>query len=234
MTFVEWIFNFFSKLFAKAPEAPVPVEPPKPDPKPPITLLNKQLCIDVSHYEPPVDWVKAKAGGVGLMYAKATEHQTDSLLRAHVSSAHAAGVRCGAYHFFHPNESGRAQALRYLKAVEGLPLTLPHCLDWESSNGLSSGDQQREALAWLETVEQETRQTPIIYGGESFLHDLKLPPKFARYHLWMAHYGVNESRLKIPAPWTKLYGWQYTDAEGVPRVYGLAPGHHVDASWFYV
>lgn len=203
------------------PQAPViPIKP---------GIQVKTLGIDVSHYEPAVDWVKAKAGGVQMMYAKASEGlaHVDVTLKMHALAAQAAGVKAGAYHFFHAGMDGDAQAALYLKTVAGMKFELPHCLDWEGS----SGDGRADAKKWLLAVEKATGQIPIIYGGEAHFRELALDPSFARYPLWMAHYATTEDKLRVPAPWSKLYGWQYTDAETVP---GLAPGHHVDASWFYV
>lgn len=197
----------------------------------------KVLGIDVSHYEPALDWKKAKLGGVVKMYTKATEglSHVDVMLHKHVDAASAAGVETGAYHFFHAAVDGKAQAEHYLKTVAGMKFDLPHCLDWESSSGdgISSVGQQFQAQKWLDAVEHATGTTPIIYGGESHFRELKLPPSFARYPLWLAHYGVIEAKLRIPLPWLKLYGWQFSDSEGAPRVQGLASGHHVDANWFY-
>jgi lysozyme len=182
-----------------------------------------------------VDWAKANAGGVEWMITKATEgvSHVDKTLFAHTNAARGHCL-VGAYHFFHASMDGAKQAELYLKAISTLPyrLDLPHCLDWESSSadGMSSAHQQREALAWLNKVESAAGRVPIIYGGEAFLRELKLPESFARYPLWLAHYGTTEEKLKIPAPWKRLFAWQYTDAETVP---GLAKGHHVDANWFF-
>jgi lysozyme len=187
--------------------------------------------IDVSHYEPVPDYVKLKANGVGAVYAKASEHQPDSLFKAHIKAAQAAGLPCGGYHFMHAagGMSGMAQADLYLSCVKDLKLELKHCLDWESgsADGMSSDHQQGVADGWLASVEKATGRVPCIYGGESFLNDLKLPIKYAKYPLWLAHYGCAESHLKIPFPWRAYAAWQYTDAEAIA---GLSDGQHVDAS----
>ncbi|CAK0739625.1 lysozyme [Azospirillaceae bacterium] len=100
----------------------------------PIKPQGKVLGIDVSHYEPPLDWKKAFGGGVRWMYTKASEglSHKDILLHKHCDDAKAAGVYTGAYHFFHASQPGEPQAEHYLKTVEGMKFDLPHCLDWES------------------------------------------------------------------------------------------------------
>lgn len=191
--------------------------------------MTRILGVDVSHHEPALDWQKAKAGGVQWMFTKATEglHHVDIMLHQHVGSAKGAGVLTGAYHFFHPSASGLDQANLYLKSVSDIHLELPHCLDWEVADSQTSLAQQKQAKAWLDTVEKKSGRVPVIYGGSAFLRNLKLGPEFARYPLWIANYGVNEPH--VPQPWKQFTMWQYTDAESVP---GLAPGHHVDANVF--
>lgn len=226
---IEDTLNSLAKLFTQEPKDNVIplklVEPSNP--------IARVRGIDVSHYEPPLDWSKAKAFGVEYMFTKATEGagHIDSLLNKHVMQARAAGVLTGAYHFFHANVNATAQANLYLDTVKNLPLDFPHVLDWESSSGdgVSADIQATRAKTWLDIVEKATGRTPIIYGGESHLRELRLKPDFARYPLWLAHYGVKEASLHVPAPWGYFTFWQYTDAETVP---GLEPGHHVDANWF--
>jgi len=224
----------FKKLFSApvgaAPAKVIPIENVSP-----VKLSkDKILGIDVSHYEPAVDWVKAKAGGVLWMYTKASEGSghVDVMLHKHCDAAKAAGVYTGAYHFFHASVDGAEQAKLFLKTINGMKLDLPPCLDWESgsADGVAAATQKVRARAWLDEVEKATGRVPVIYGGEAFMRELRLDPEFARYPLWLAHYGVKEASVKCPAPWAKIAMWQYTDAESVP---GLGNGHHVDANWFY-
>lgn len=221
------------------PGSPTIPDPPKTNPAPPPSIpppssTTQILGIDVSHYEPALDWVKAKAGGVQWMYTKATEGtgHVDAMLHDHVDAARSAGVYTGAYHFFHADQDAKVQAEFFLKTVADTHLDLPPCLDWESSsaNGQTSSAQMLSAMIWLNTVQNATGRRPVIYMGESFAISLKLGPAFAQYPLWLAHYGVTRERLKIPAPWSFPTMWQYTDAQTVP---GLATGHHVDADWFF-
>lgn len=232
------ILDCFKKLLHPfPPPAPAVVIPIKPiDTVSPVPLKpsgKRTLGIDVSHYEPELTWPQAKADGVEWMYTKATEGLThvDAYLHKHADAAMKAGVYAGAYHFFHASQDGEKQAANFLASVSGMNLTLPHCLDWEqsSADGMSAGAQIQEALKWLNMVENVTKRPPVIYGGESFLRELKLPQVFSRYPLWLAHYGVPEQRLVIPTPWPRYTMWQYTDSESVS---GLASGRHVDANWF--
>jgi lysozyme len=190
------------------------------------------LGLDTSHYDKPLNWVKAKAAGVGWMYTKATDGVTslDSTLLKHLEAAQNAGLPCGAYHFFRASHDGLAQAQRYLAATAGLPLAF-HVLDWEVSDGESADRQAIEAQAWLDAVEQKTGKVPWIYGGESFLHDLKLGLEFARYPLIVAHYTDSLAKVSCPKPWAKPTAWQFSESF---KIDGVWPGDTVDANWLLV
>jgi len=233
---IKAFFAWLKANFHNGPVEPVVVVPPpkptpdNPNPKPSMRLLG----IDVSHYEPRLNWSMAHDNGrVMWMYTKATEgiSHVDALLDEHIGDAKAAGVIVGAYHFFRCSLDAKAQAEHFLKTVAHMPLDLPHCLDWESSSadGIAPSIQKMKAKIWLDAVEKASGKVPVIYGGESHLRSLALGPEFARYPLWLAHYGVAESSLKIPQPWRWYTMWQFTDAGSVP---GLAANHHVDSNYF--
>ncbi len=226
--------SLFSGLFnprpTVAPVIPLPVVNPKPVLAPPLNS-SRVLGIDTSHYEPAVDWIKAKAAGVQWMYTKATEGtgHVDSMLHQHVLEARAAGVLTGVYHFFRASADPVEQANLFLRTVKGLKVDLPYILDWEISDGMSGAVNRSKAKVWLEIVEKADGRTPWVYGGESFLAGMTPDAAFARYFLILAHYGIVQAQLKVPAPWPKAIAWQFTDALSLP---GLAPGHHVDANYF--
>ncbi|WKL00296.1 GH25 family lysozyme [Paenibacillus amylolyticus] len=58
--------------------------------------------IDVSRYQGNIDWAKVKASGMTFVFIKATEGQTytDPNYQKNVTSALAAGMLVGTYHFF--------------------------------------------------------------------------------------------------------------------------------------
>lgn len=221
------------KINSDEPQLPLPPELKKPDSSE-LDGPGRILGIDVSHYEPSIDFALAKTSGVGWMFAKATEGTkfVDALLKQHATNAKTVGIAVGAYHFFRANFSGIDQANFFLQTCNATGLNFDLlCLDWEqgSGDGVNVNIQKNEALAFLKRIEEATKKTPIIYGGEAFLRDLGLSSDFKRYPLWLAHYGVTEAKLKVPAPWTDWTMWQFTDAG---LVKGLAAGHHVDCNYF--
>ncbi len=60
--------------------------------------------IDVSDFQPVVDWAQVKAGGVTFAFVKATEGTgfTAKTFKSKWTAARAAGLLVGAYHFCRP------------------------------------------------------------------------------------------------------------------------------------
>ncbi|EEB99201.1 hypothetical protein MPER_01167 [Moniliophthora perniciosa FA553] len=93
--------------------------------------------IDVSGYQPNVNWATVKANGISFAYIKATEGTTftSSTFSSQYTGATNAGLIRGAYHFAHPDSSsGAAQANFFLAhggGWSGDGITLPGALDIE-------------------------------------------------------------------------------------------------------
>lgn len=187
--------------------------------------------IDVSHFEPPIDWVKAKSVGIEWCYAKASQGISfvDETCGAHTGAARAAGVLTAAYHFFMANLDGAVQAGLFLSAVKGMTFDLPFILDWEqgSVQGQSPQAQINEAMKILDQMETASGKIPWIYMGASLAENLKLPPIFARYPLIIARYDRDMG--PVPPPWSSITAWQYTDSASL---LGVSEGHTVDSNWF--
>ena len=211
------------------PKAPVVTVYPPPVISP-ATGKGPYQVIDLSHYEPAADWAALKKAGVCGLYTKATEGLSakDAMLKVHVAGAQGVGLPATAYHFFHASLDGRKQAQFFLETCKGMTFDWPCILDWEESSGdrESSAKQQIEALAWLEVVEAATGRTPWIYTGDTYMADLNVGTVFAKYPIIAARYS--QSPARIPKPWTKLLGWQFTDSKVLP---GLKPGHACDDNW---
>ena len=171
--------NCFLKLFKKPVQDTAKVIPIRPlENVVPIRIeKTKLLGIDVSHYEPEIDWNEAKSFGVDFMFTKATEGLffIDKLLKKHIEGAKQAGILTGVYHFFHAGNSGDGQADHFLKVVHGLDIDLPLVLDWEqaSADNQPASIQKSRAQIFLDEIESASNKKPIIYGGSSFLKELE-------------------------------------------------------------
>ncbi len=188
--------------------------------------------IDVSHYEPGIDWEKVShanrndAGEIEFFaFTKASEglSGTDSLFRRYWREMKASGIPRGAYHFFHPNLDPVAQADHFLGVVGMLERgDLPYVLDLEVSGGVSPRAVADGAVRFLEYVGKHmpAPARPILYASPSFIIEhTHNDRRFAEYPLWLANYGVKKPH--VPAPWADFTFWQYTEHGkmlGVPQV----------------
>lgn len=176
--------------------------------------------IDVSDYQPDVDWQAVARGGILFSFVKATEGATfvAQTFARNWSAMKAAGIQRGAYHFFRPASSVQAQIDLFLKTVKLEPGDLPAVLDIETTGGLSAAELCDRAAIWLAAVEKATQMRPIIYTYPGFWDQLATA-RFADYPLWIAHYTSAEQPW-IPGGWKSWTFWQYTDTGSISGVSG--------------
>jgi lysozyme len=164
---------------------------------------------DVSRYDVDTHWNVAQTSGLSFVFVKATEGVTivSPLFAGDWQAAKTAGVVRGAYHYFHPSDDPREQAQLFLKTVGTLEHSdLPAMLDWETTDRVRPAKQIQRALIWLEAVEAATHKIPIVYVSPAFWNALGNPVAFARFPLFVAHYGV--VCPVVPRPWTSWAFWQ--------------------------
>ena len=128
----------------------------------------------------------------------------------------------GAYHFFIPGKSGRAQAVNFIETVQLQKGDLPPVLDIEQVNGASVTDLQQRVSDWLVLVEKKYKVKPIIYTNADFYKTF-LAGRFDDYPLWVAHYLVKD-KPRISREWSF---WQHNEKG---RVNGI--GSFVDFNVF--
>lgn len=176
--------------------------------------------IDVSDYQPNVDWQAVAREGILFSFVKATEGGTfvSQTFARNWAAMKVAGIQRGAYHFFRPASSVQAQIDLFLKTVKLEPGDLPAVLDIETTGGLSATQLCDRATIWLAAVEKATLMRPIIYTYPGFWDKLATT-RFADYPLWIAHYTAAEQPW-IPGGWKSWTFWQYSDSGSVPGVAG--------------
>jgi GH25 family lysozyme M1 (1,4-beta-N-acetylmuramidase) len=180
--------------------------------------------VDVSHWQGTISWSKVKAAGMQFAFMKATESTTytDSQLATNWAGVQAVGMYRGAYHFARPRVgTASAQAKYFVSKVGSFKGagTLPPVLDLEASGGLGVTALRSWTASWLQTVEQLTGRTPIIYVSPAFWeHYLGNSTAFTRYPLWIAHYGVSTPR--VPGGWPTWTFWQRTSSGTVSGISG--------------
>ncbi|MBD2769304.1 glycoside hydrolase family 25 protein [Hymenobacter sp. BT664] len=174
--------------------------------------------IDVSAYQGRIDWPEVARNRVRFAFIKASEGATlrDARFARNWREARAAGVLCGAYHYFQPNRDGRVQANLFARTVPLAPGDLPPVLDVEAANFHDVAVLRREVARWLRLIEAHYGVRPILYSNHSF-YQRHLAGHFDRYPLWLAHYEV--ARPTMPA--NKWIIWQHSDEAYVPGIRGV-------------
>ena len=169
--------------------------------------------IDVSHFQGDVNWLSVAQSGVSFAFAKATEGTSyvDPKFAANWAGMKDAGIQRGAYHFFEPDD-GTTQGQHFLATLGSDHGELPPVCDLETGS-----PAQSDVQAWLDTVQQGTGVTPIIYASRSFANDHLRA--FGSYPLWLAEY-TSASEPTLPSAWDTWTFWQHSDGGSVPGVSG--------------
>jgi GH25 family lysozyme M1 (1,4-beta-N-acetylmuramidase) len=150
--------------------------------------------------------------------------RTDTRFKFDWPGAKRAGLVRGAYQYFKPSQSSKAQAdlyLRRLREEGGLQADdLPPVLDVETTNEMPTETVVCRIKSWLSRVERATGRVPIIYTAER--HGFLFPSEqFRRYPLWVANYVGTPSITcpRMPDPWQTWKVWQWSDKGFIPGVY---------------
>jgi lysozyme len=182
--------------------------------------------IDVSVFDPVINWAKVRAQGYRFAYIRSSygveSNQTikDTMFDAHWAGAKAAGILRGPYHYLHAAMDGTKQAEDFLRFVTLEKGDLPPALDLEEAYNQGATNKQfiTNSEAFLRKVQAETGIQPMVYSRGMFL-DEKLtlhgkPPVWAKnYRVWIAHwtyaYGDNIKPIE-GAGWPPYIFWQYS------------------------
>jgi GH25 family lysozyme M1 (1,4-beta-N-acetylmuramidase) len=176
--------------------------------------------IDVSGYQPRVDWPGVAASGAAFAFIKATESTTlvDHSFADHWAEAKRARILRGAYHFFRPQQDARAQAQHFLAQL-GDRGELPPALDVEVADGVAPSKIIEGVHTWLDLVGVSLR--PLLYTSPGFWNSLPGAAEISKKaDLWVAHWGA-----RAPAPvngWSTWKFWQFTSKGTIVGIPGSA------------
>jgi lysozyme len=177
--------------------------------------------IDLSGYQPTVDWAKVAASGISFAFIKATEGTTliDHTFADHWAQAKRANLLRGAYHFFRPKQDAAAQA-RFFLAQLGDAGELPPVLDVEVVNGVPLAQVTASVGVWLDIVTAQLGR-PIVYTSPSFWNALPGGAEIApKADLWVANWGA---RAPVAVHgWSTWTFWQFTNKATVLGIPGTA------------
>ncbi len=196
--------------------------------------------LDVSQVQGAIQWDAVKAAGFDWVVVKCTEgaHYTDPAFKANVLGARAAGLLVGTYHFITESAPIADQAVAYLKAMDGVLVDLPPCIDFEYPPPEKWTDKGARlpprALEMARTV-RDAGYAPIIYTYPYFGDALPWTPELTElveeFPLWIASYHDEKHEPKdsdsptLPKPWhaRRWTFWQHSGDRGlaVPGIAGV-------------
>ncbi|HEY0384265.1 MAG TPA: glycoside hydrolase family 25 protein [Candidatus Elarobacter sp.] len=194
--------------------------------------------IDISAYQPNVNFSQVHGAGYSFVYVKATESTgyTSSEFGSQWHGAAAAGMLRGGYHFFDFNASPLAQAAHFLATCPPAKGALPPMLDLETTDGVPPAPQNvADVAAFLHVVEKATGVRCVLYINYGcWSGTLGGTAGFSGHPFWAPSYlnGVNgppptQSTPPIMQPpppqitaWSTWTFWQYSQTGQVPGIAG--------------
>jgi lysozyme len=169
--------------------------------------------IDVSKYQGRISWPNVATMTIdnvnmGFVFIKATEglKDVDKNFKRNYDSASAAGLICGAYHFFLPTKDGVAQAKHFIATAKLQKGNLRPVIDVEQRYGVPTAVMQKRLKDCLQHLEKHYQQKPIIYSYVDFYKNY-LGKSFDDYPLWIAHY-LEPNKPRIERQW---HFWQHSE-----------------------
>jgi len=184
--------------------------------------------LDVSGYQPDVNWSSVASKGGKFVYIKATEgtgYRNPSFAKQY-NGSYKAGLIRGAYHFARPDiSSGTTQANYFVDHGGGWSAdgkTLPGALDMEynpygaTCYGLSGSSMVQWVRDFSNRVKARTNRYPTIYTSTSWWNQCTGGSGIfgGTNPLWVPRYGSSVGTL--PAGWGVRTIWQYADSGTFP------------------
>jgi len=194
----------------------------------PNAVANQPQGLDVSGYQPSIDWNATAANGARFAYVKATEgtgYISPQYANQYTGSYNAGLIR-GAYHFGLPDRAtGTDQANYFVNnggAWSGDGFTLPPMLDIEynpygpTCYGLTGTQMASWIRDFSNTVNARTGRYPTIYSTLGWWNQCTASDTTfgATNPLFLANYASTPGTM--PAGWGYQSIWQYSDAGTFP------------------
>jgi GH25 family lysozyme M1 (1,4-beta-N-acetylmuramidase) len=184
--------------------------------------------LDVSAYQPSVNWQAVYNQGARFAYIKSTEGTgyTSSTFASQYANSFSVGMSHGAYHFATPNTSSGATQARFFVANGGSwkadGRTLPPLLDIEYGyNGTCWGLTQPAMVSWIRdftsTVKSLTGIQPAIYTTTDWWSRCTGDSNaFSANPLFVARYTANATPGTLGASWRTHAFWQWSSTGPFP------------------
>ena len=193
-----------------------------------LTQGSGTLGIDVSKYQPSINWSSVAASGISFVIIRCGYRgaSTGALIQdpyftSHIKGAKAAGLKVGVYFF--------STALTEAEAVEeasmcaalcsGYGVNYPVFIDVESSsragyNSLSAAQRTANIKAFCSTI-KSAGYTPGVYANKTWLTSYINTSQLSGYKIWLAQYNSSG-----PTYSGRYDLWQYTSKGSVGGISG--------------
>jgi lysozyme len=212
--------------------------------------MNLVHGVDVSVYEPNVDWRALRTQGFRFALIRATSSTgyVDPKFAEHWAGAGEAGILRGAYHYLFGGQDARMQAESFIKTVGSDKGELPPIVDLEDAynEDVSNGKLITTCKAFIDIIEREFGRKPMVYSRRTYLEPRisirgKAPDWAKDYDLWIAQYPFefdpnrmpNVNMPKQPNGWKDWKFWQYSESAIVDGVTDeINRPTRIDLNWF--
>lgn len=176
--------------------------------------------IDVSKWQPKIDWMRAKRDGLTFVFIKATEgvDLVDPKYQEYTHESMQAGFIQGVYHYYLPRQNPIAQAKHFCQTVKLSEGNLPPVIDLEEMVGKDREGFEKNLQIFIDSVEIHFKVQPILYASRNY-YVAFLKEKFSQYPLWIANYQKRpeDSTEDIGKEW--LF-WQFSNTGRVKGIEG--------------
>lgn len=193
-----------------------------------LTQGSGTLGIDVSKYQPSINWSSVKASGVSFVIIRCGYRGSstgvliqDPYFTSHMKGAKAAGLKVGVYFFTTAiNEAEaieEASMCAYLCSSYGI--NYPVFMDCESSprpgyNSIGAAERTRIIQAFCNTM-KSAGYTPGVYANKTWLTEKMIASSLSGYKIWLAQYNAAG-----PTYNGRYDLWQYTSKGSVSGIPG--------------
>ena len=192
------------------------------------TAGESRLGVDVSSHQGVIDWQAVADSGVefamiriGFRGYLEGEINADTMARANIEGAKAAGLDVGVYFFSQAltREEAAREAAWCVTFLENTELEMPLVFDWEymgdnvRTSKMDSRTLTDMAKAFCDTI-RAAGYEPMLYFGRSQSEEMMNLEELTDYPFWLAMYSTI-----MDYPY-KIHMWQYTDQGTVPGIAG--------------
>ena len=186
------------------------------------------LGIDVSKYQPNINWSSVKASGVSFVIIRCGYRGAstgvliqDPYYTSHIKGAKAAGLKVGIYFFSTALNEAEAveEASMCVALAGGYGVNYPVFIDVESSprpgyDALSASERTANISAFCKTI-RSAGYSAGVYANKNWLTEKIHTSELSGYKIWLAQYNAGG-----PTYNGRYDLWQYTSRGSVDGISG--------------